>query len=274
MKQKKPEWQALSAYVDGELDATEGAAVAEIAGNHRAVAEQISVLYQLKGATHAALAAPAGDLTDLLPKAPRRSRMMRTLQLAAALLVVAVLTAGWFWFRPAEGALPPELLATARMLHTEWLHAQETGADEGKPATLVAALARFRHLPVVPDLESGKLFVDRVSFADHTSFAGNKGGHVLQVGYRGLHGCHLSLFVFSDVKLPGALTRLDAGKDRFYGWQVHDLGYLLFAEGMDGNRFDLIARKVEEETRSRAPFDGTTRQALAESKRRSKSCAA
>ncbi len=64
------------------------------------------------------------------------------------------------------------------------------------------------------------------------------------------------------------------GGERAFGWQTNDLGYLLFATGMDGSRFDLIAQKVEQETRSHTPFDQRTREALAESKRTSAHCAA
>ena len=64
------------------------------------------------------------------------------------------------------------------------------------------------------------------------------------------------------------------GLEQAYGWQVDQLGYLLFAVGMDRARLAFIAREVEVATRSGIPFDDQTRQALAESKAKSASCVA
>ncbi len=265
-----PTWRTLSAYVDGELDASGAAAVADAAGTEPGVAAQIGLLFQLKGATHAALMPPPVDLdvAGLL----RRKRRSRTLlpKAAAAAIVLLVITAGvgWLSLRPQHSTLPPDLLVTARTLHTDWLNAEAAGNAADPPATLIAALARFRQLPVIPDLESAKLTIERVSLAERP------GGQVLQVGYEGTHGCHLSLFVFADAAMPSTLIQLDIGNERAYGWQVGNLGYMLFAKGMDGQRLDLIAHKVEQGTRTHAPFDGRTRQALEDSKRQSASCAA
>jgi anti-sigma factor RsiW len=270
MNSGSPTWRTLSAYVDGELDASGAAAVAEAAGTEPGVAAQIGLLFRLKGATHAALAAPPADfdLARLLEQ-KRRPRPRWPWAAAAAMVLVALLTAGgWLWLRPQQSTLPPDLLATARSLHTDWLNSNASGSAGDRPATLIAALGRFRQLPEIPDLESAKLTIDRVIFAERPT------GDVLQVGYRGTHGCHLSLFVFADEAMPQTLVRVDIGIERAYGWQVGRLGYMLFAKGMDGARFDLIAHKVEEGTRTHAPFDSRTRQALEESKRHSTSCLA
>lgn len=271
MSAKSPSWQSLSAYVDGELSASEAADVADAAGHEPTVAEQIAGLYRLKAATHAVFAAPQPGLSlaGLLPQRKRRWPVAARAACAAAAVVLAVmLAAGWLWLRPSAAALPSDLLATARSLHTDWLNADEAGSAADAPATLFAALADFRQLPVVPDLESAKLTIDRVTLAERPS------GNVLQVGYRGTHGCHLSLFIFANAAMPQTLSRVDIGVERAYGWQVGNLGYMLFAKGMDGARFDLIAHKVEEGTRTHAPFDNRTRQALEESKKHSASCIA
>ncbi len=266
-----PTWRTLSAYVDGELDAAAAAAVAEAAGNEPKVAEQIAKLYRLKGATHNAFAAPAEALgrLDLTGIPPRKTPWRKRAAVAAAIALVAVLAgAGWFFVKPQRTVLPPDLLATARTLHTDWLNAGDVQATDDPPATLIAALAQFRRLPVIPDLASAKLTIDHVTLSKRSK------GDVLQIGYLGTHGCHLSLFVFANGAMPGTLVRVDIGTERAYGWQVDDFGYLLLAKGMDGNRLDLIAHKVEEATHTHAPFDNRTRQALEESKRKSTSCLA
>lgn len=265
-----PDWQTLNAYVDGELDVDAAAAVAAAAGEDPAVAEQIAALYRLKGTVRETRPAAPADLDGLMPRPPWwRSRAVRAA--AAAVVLIAVVAGGWLSLRPHQASLPTDLLAIARELHVDWLHADSTAGQTNPRAamtTLIGALTQFRELPIIPDLESAKLTVD------HVGFSTQSGRQVLQIGYLGTHGCHLSLFVFPGAKLPTTAVRLDRGNELAYGWQVEQLGYLLFALGMDHNRFDLIARKVEEETRTHAPFDSLTREALAESKRKSAACAA
>ena len=66
--------------------------------------------------------------------------------------------------------------------------------------------------------------------------------------------------------------QVSTGKQRAYGWRVGDLGYLLFAVGMDPNRLALIADEVEKATRAHAPLDAEARQQLADNKRHSTTC--
>ncbi len=261
---RMPDWTTLNAYVDGELDPAAAAAVADAAGADAGVAGQIALLYQLKGVTHAAAPeAPAG-LADRLPKPRRIWPAAMAACIAAAMLIGAAL-----WVAAAtmqSPVLPSELLATARSLHGEWLSADARGQADAPPAVLLAALTRFGQVPVVPDLESTELAIGLVTIADGPD------GRLLQVGYRGNHGCHLSMFVFADSRMPKSRVSVVAGKERAYGWRVGDLGYLLFAVGMDQNRLALIADKVEEATRARAPLDAAARQQLAANKRISATC--
>lgn len=266
---RSPSWRTLNAYVDGALDASEAGAVATAAGNDPEIAEQIAALYRLKGVTRDAFAAAPADLAPIsLPRGRRWPGLARAA--AAAVVLVAVLAAALTMSgpgtKPVQATLPADLMATARNLHSDWLMADAAGVAEDSTATLIGALAHFRQLPTVPDLESAHLTITRVKFADRDPRP------VLQVGYRGVHGCHLSLFVFAEADLPDAMAGLDIGNERAYGWQVNELGYLLFAVGMDRNMLDLIAQTVEQQTRTHAPFDGDTREALAEQKRHSSSC--
>jgi len=269
MTRERPDWPTLNAYVDGELDARQASAVAEAAGSDAAVAEQIACLYRLKGVMPAVPPAAPADLRDHLPK-PRRRPVAGILAAAAVvILVVGVALIQALGATPEDSTrLPGPALAAARTLHLDWL-ATDSGPNAGAPPSLVlAAMSQFNRPPVIPDLTSSKLTIERVTVTDQPD------GQVLQVGYRGNHGCHLSLFIFANGTLPSRLVREDRGTERAYGWEVADLGYLLFAVGMDSARYDLIARKVEEATRSGTPFDDKTRQALAESKAKSASCVA
>ncbi len=269
MRRDAPDWQTLSAYVDGELDARAAAAVAEAAGSDAVVADRIACLYQLKGVMPAVSPPPPADLRDLLPK-PRRRPVAGIIAAAAVvILVIGVALFQAVGTTPENSTrLPEPALAAARTLHMDWL-ATDNGPNAGAPPSLVlAAMSQFNQPPVIPDLTSSKLTIERVTVTDQP------GSQVLQVGYRGNHGCHLSLFIFAKGDLPVRMVREDRGTERAYGWEVADLGYLLFAVGMDSARYDLIAHKVEEATRSGTTFDENTRQALAESKAKSASCAA
>jgi hypothetical protein len=266
MRRALPEWQTLNAYVDGELDARGAAAVAEAAGNDTSIADQIACLYQLKGVMPSAAPAAPGNLRELVPN---RSRRLPTGILAACSAVAMVVAVALLWLRAEPPvALPDGALVAARTLHEDWLATESLAQSEAPPSLVMAALSQFRRVPVIPDLTSTKLTIERVTVTDQPA------GHMLQVGYRGNHGCHLSMFIFDNGNLPSQMVQEDRGAERAYGWEVEELGYLLFAEGMDSTRFDLIAHKVEAATRSGMPFDEQTRQVLAENKAKSANCAA
>ncbi len=260
----QPDWQTLNAYVDGELDPAAAAAVAETAGSDPGIAEQIALLYQLKGASHGAMPEAPASLAGQWAGRHRKS----ALAVAAAVVVIMLFGAAIaFELYRMQAPMPSQnLLVTASTLHSQWEEAERSQSVDATPGVVLAALSRFGQLPVVPDLESTELAIG------HISVSNGPEGRLLQIGYRGKHGCRLSLFVFNHARLPEMRVRTENGLERGYGWQVDDLGYLLFARGMDESRFDLIADKVEQATRRRAPLDRQAAQQLAENKRHSASC--
>ncbi len=264
MTMRMPDWTTLNAYVDGELDAAAAAAVADAAGRDRAIADQIAALYKLRGVARQAAPEAPPDLADLMPARRRISPAALAASLAAAVLVGVAL---WMALASMRApVLPSDLLATAQSLHDKWLSTDAHGPADAPPTVLLAALTRFGQVPVVPDLESSELSIALVTVA------GGPDGRVLQVGYRGNHGCHLSMFVFADSRMPRSRASIAIGAERAYGWRVGDLGYLLFAIGMDENRLALIANTVEQATRAHAPLDAAARQQLAANKRLSATC--
>lgn len=261
-----PDWQMLNAYVDGELDAADAAFVAEAAGNDPAIADQIALLYQLKGLSHETFSGQIpDDLSGISLVRPfwRRAPVV----MAAAAVVAAMVVGSSFWLGRSTVSVEENAVAVARVMHDEWLNDDQMQSERKSTAILVNALTQFQGMPVIPDLESAQLHISKVKFSRQEN------GDVLQVGYRGNHGCHVSLFVFSNGHMPAKITEIQNGKERAYAWEIGDLGYLLFAVGMDPNRLDLLAQKIETQTRSRQPFDHLTREALAASKRNSASCA-
>ncbi len=262
----RPDWTTLNAYVDGELDAAAAADVADAAGSDSATANQIAALYKLKGVSHGAAAEAPADLKALMPK---RRTVWPSAMAACIAATILVGTALWMLVPSARApTLSRDLLTKARTLHGNWLAAEARGMADTPPAVLLTALTTFSQVPVIPDLRSTELEIDLVKVAEGPD------GRMLQVGYRGNHGCHLSLFAFVDDHMPKTAVRVDAGNERAYGWRVGDLGYLLFAVGMDESRLALIAEEVEKATRVRAPLDAAAKQQLAENKRHSSSCQA
>lgn len=269
MNKDFPDWQTLNAYVDGELDATTAAAVAEAAGDDAAVAEQIATLYQLKGVSHNVAPEAPADLMDLMPPVPASTRRTPVSIAAAVAMLAIALASIWVSFeRDSEQTIPAELLARAGSLHAQWLQSDVDAKMDTQPTVLLAALSGFGKVPFVPDLSSTTLSISRVTVDDSPD------GQILHVGYRGTHGCHLSLFVFEGDAIPSTSQEAVQGSDLARGWRVNDLGYLLYARGMDRSRFQLISSTVEDATRKNTPLDNAAREQLAANKLHSRSCQA
>jgi hypothetical protein len=262
----QPDWSTLNAYVDGALEPAAAAAVADAAGADPRIAEQIALLYQLKGASHGAMPDAPAELAGALARCRSKPLLALAAVAATVFLVGTAIAVGLY--RMHTPALSEDLLATARTLHEKWEEADRHRPADAPPAAVLAALSGFGQMPFVPDLESTELTIG------HITVSKGPAGRVLQIGYRGNHGCHLSLFVLTHARLPEMRVRVAMGRERAYGWRVHDLGYLLFAEGMDESRLTLIADKVEQATRSRAPLDRQAEEQLAENKRESAPCRA
>jgi anti-sigma factor RsiW len=266
MKNRTPDWCTLNGYVDGELSRKDAADVARAAADSPGVADDIALLNRLKGGVQDAFPAAPADLASLIPaekpwRLPMRAAACLALfAAAAAMLLMALWPAG---LTPGDNGM----LLEARNLHSHWLIQDREGPVDSPPVVL-AAVSRFGHLPLVPDLESTGLSVQLVSVSD---FAGKR---MLQIGYSGQHGCHLSLFVApAAAATPPYIAGLGSA-ERAYAWTAKGLAYLIFAKGMDTSRFDLIAEKIEAATRANAPLDAQAQQQLAENRRNSASCQA
>jgi anti-sigma factor RsiW len=267
MKMPPRDWQTLNAYVDGELPPQEAAAVARAAGLDPAIADRISQLYHLKGCIHDAVPQAPADLASLIPPPAQKRPAMRWLPFAAGAMALAFLLVFALPGEDPQERGQEAFVASARILHQRWLERDEAPTENTTPAAL-AAITRFGRVPIVPDLESTGLTIGLVAVFDEPAH------QVLQIGYRGHNGCHLSMFVVADAQLSNATIQGRGDLERSYAWYVGDLGYLLIAQGMDQGRFDLIADKVENATRTNAPLDSLDREELAANKLASARCAA
>jgi len=260
MSSRLPNWDALNAYVDGELDPARRAEIAERIARDPALARQAAALAGVK----ASLAEPANvPAFDFGPPAAASRRRRRWLTAAAA--AVAILAASAFWATQYVQTDPAWLTAAATAHDS--LAAQQT--DASRDAERIAATAGFR--PYIPDLAAAKL---RLAAAAPLSVNGYSGGLALQ--YTGTRGCRVTYVAFpgAGISLGERLERIEIGDLTGYGWRVGAVGYALLAESMDPDRLAVIAANVHAASRLYRPFDDAARTQLAQSRAASRPCTA
>ena len=268
----QPSWVELNAYVDGELDAGRAESVARAVACDAEVAAQVAALRRLK-----TVAGRAVEQTPPAAPAPPRRPAVRRLAVlrlgVAACLAVLLLSAGLLLAERMIGPGRASLVARGWAGHEAWLAGGAGGGVE--PSFLLTALAGLGPQARVPQLDAAKLRLDHVAVLPGSGAGSGEDGALLHLGYRGLRGCRLSLFIFAaEGGWPGDYASA-AGEGRLgVGWQVAGLGYLLLARGMDPVRFDLIAATVAEATRLRQPFDAAARSALRRSRETGPPCRA
>lgn len=260
MPSRSSDWEALNAYVDGELDPARTAEVAERIAHDPALARQTAALTGMKAALAETPDTPAFDFD---PPATESRHRRRWLAIAAS--AAFILAASAFWATQFDQATPTWLTAAATA-HSN-LAAQQT--DAPLYAEQVAAVAGFR--PYIPDLVAAKL-----SLAAAAPFPvnGSPGGLALQ--YTGTRGCRVTYVAFpsEDFTLGESLAQIETGGLTGYGWRVGAIGYALLAQGMDPNRLAVIAAKVHAASRLHRPFDDAARTQLAQSRAESRACTA
>lgn len=235
--------ELICAYVDGELDPGESALMAARVAEEPELARRVAALVALKRAI-ANFGAEAAVVPVRVPGGPFRTRgglWQKLTGLATASLAGATLAAALMWpgYRQdtaqmtGAGVVPIrsgtlgsfdaiEVFAT---LHDEW-----TSADG------MAVQARF--MPAAstwPDLTSAGLTLVR-----EKGVLGATG--ILHVGYRGSHGCRLSLFRVAGTDHGPAqpVVRQEAGL-RLASWQNDRGRFVMLSRGMDRHRFAALA---------------------------------
>jgi anti-sigma factor RsiW len=269
MSESKPNWCDLNAYADGELLPTEAAGVARAVAEDPALADQVATLARLKATVQeqgqVPLPAKLADICGTTPQgadttAQPLRRTWAWLGAAAATAAFIVLAAALLI--PAERkTAQPAWHDFAVQLHQAWARAEPDEATEPSADALLASLSNLGQAAQVPDLSGARLTVGYVQplASDH--------GQGLHVGYRGTRGCRVSLIVLPAVAgLPQKPVMLAGVGRQRYTWRVGGLGYALLASGME--------HSVHEASLKQAPVGPETRVALAESRARSRPCAA
>ena len=143
--------------------------------------------------------------------------------------------------------MPDGALVAARALHGEWL-ATETGRiSEASPSLVLAALSQFAPVPVIPDLSSTKLTIERVTVTDqpggpHAPSRLSRQPRLSSQPVRLRNG-----------DLPSQMVQEATALERVYGWEVDGSATCSSPRAWTATRFDLIADEVEAATRAACP---------------------
>lgn len=261
MSSRLSDWEALNAYVDGELDPARRAEVAARIARDPALARHAAALTGVKAAFAVPDDVPAFDFG--LPKAGG-GRRLRWRAVAAAAVVVLAVSA--LWGADLGRQTDPAWLSVVATAHHS-LAARQQGASP--EAEQVAASAGFQSY--VPDLAAAKL---SLAAAIPIAVSGSPDGMALH--YTGTRGCRVTYVTFPSegVALTESLSQIETDGLTGYGWRVGAIGYALVARGMDPNRLKIIAVNVRAASRLHRPLDEASRTQLAQSRAESRACAA
>jgi hypothetical protein len=229
MSDDHPGFDALSAYVDGELPHEQSARVAAAAAVHPGVAQDVATLQALR----ASVAAIGREvvLAPIVPPPPPRRR-----RLAVAAAAAAFAIGGAAFVHDANRQRPStqgsgEAAAALFAAHDAFAAGQAghgvVGANgasfEGRLAAAGLALVHSGPAPARP------------------------GAAGWQYGFAGPRGCKLSLF-----EIEGAVAGPDAAPAEadvaLAQWTADGRSYLAIARGMDAGRFDHVVAALREAT--------------------------
>lgn len=240
------DWQRLNAYIDGELGPAEAAEVAATLARQPDLAARVASLSRLKAAT--------GALTEdeELPPLPRRRRPLPLAGALAATVAALVVLALWLW--PASAPPSAAWLDRAVAAHNDWLAAVSTKEAMASLPTAVAQAGTDG----IPDLSEAHLTLVYVRFLPEQGRE-----HALQLGYVGIHGCRVSLWISAAVAgLNEQPAAVQAKGVEGYAWLKDDTGYAFLALGMDPERLRLLAEAVARITQQGHGVDDASRVAL------------
>ena len=261
MSGRRITFEMLNIYVDGELDATAAAEVAQAVADDPSLAREVAALSRLRSAVAESIEAPPLSV----PAPP--STGGRTAAIAAS-IGFALFVAGSVLMSTLDRGPGADWLARAWQMHRGW-------SIEGVTAQTRASLLLAKYVDAVPGAYVPDLSASRLTLVHVTAgpLAGQR--RALLTGYRGPRGCKISLLVFPSLgALNKELSPFRDGNNEAYGWRAGPLDYVIMSDGMDTGRFRLLAENVRHTSRQHVPFDEQTRMALRESRDKSAPCLA
>ncbi|HHZ08201.1 MAG TPA: hypothetical protein GX405_05410 [Rhizobiales bacterium] len=248
MTVRKPDFETLNAYVDGELDAEATRQVETCIAEDEATARQVATLVAMKRAVSGLVAE-----TAVVIVAPERRRPRKHAFLAAAAGLVAALAVAW----GVSGASLPapsksqEIATLDRALarYDSWV------ADGAHEIGTMRPVADFD----APRLDAAGLF-PAIAESD-VPLGPRRASHV---GFVGQHGCHVSLFSWPEPAGDDALKLELTETVAIANWRTHGRHFMLVARKMNSARFTTIAGAMRELTGSGLETSAQTTARLAE----------
>lgn len=275
MQNEKPDIETLNAYVDGELDKEDAAFVASAAAHDPIVARKIATLANLRSTLSETFIAPEPTISELVSRieekpTERDDRSGKSTWMAIAACLAGLLITGVFLYTN-EDAQPGFITWASPVLEAHNLWELPGNGEEPVSLKSVNFLSNeLAKLVYVPDLSSARLNMVYVK-PDH--YAG--GVNLFVAGYAGTRGCKITLVARKALGVLDENMR-DIGKPdlRALAWNAGPLDYILMSQGMDNDRFELIASTVRKSSLSHQPIESQTRIALGISRELSTPCTA
>lgn len=259
--------EILSAYVDGELSATENAEIANAIAVDAELAQQVAILSSLKAAVAAGDCGLKESFDIDLDGPVKKQRKYTWVAVVAGIVTVSILLATLIL--SSDSLLPNQGIQLAEEVHKSWLEEQSKSFSLEFQRSSFVALDHLQIDAYVPDLSKVNLAFSGIR---KISSGKSKGVHI---GYQGPSGCMVSLVVLNNtVGLSPELAYFEKGEHVLYGWQVKKTGFYLLAYKMDPSRLVKVARVVNRLTRERLPLDPESIIALKDARSTSKSCLA
>jgi anti-sigma factor RsiW len=259
MSERRITFEALNTYVDGELDSVSAAAVAKAVAEDPVLASEVAALSRLRVTVAESIEVPS--LSVCVPKSSRR----RSMAIAASIVLIMVV-AGSVLFANLERGTGMDWITRVWQVHHGWSVASV--GPQTRPKLLFAQFDAAVPGAYVPDLSASRLSLVYATVAPFTDQR-----QALLAGYRGTRGCKISLLVFpSRGELGEAISAFRDGNNEAYGWRAGALSYFVLSDGMDSERFKLLAESVRHASREHLPFDKGIRVALRKSRDESAPC--
>ncbi|MBL4691441.1 MAG: hypothetical protein JKY68_08305 [Rhodospirillales bacterium] len=166
--------------------------------------------------------------------------------------------------------LKGDMMQQAWRLHQSW--SLDISGDAYQAISVNADYIKALPEAYIPDLTAARLTLVHASVKPIS-----RNRRALLAGYRGTRGCKISLAVFpipnSAIDSLGKKPVLSKrGYNEAYAWRTGSLGYVIMSDGMDSNRFRMLAQSVQQTSLRHFPFSSETRMALRESRDKSAPC--
>jgi anti-sigma factor RsiW len=237
VSERHPDFDALSAYVDGELPPEQAARVAAAAASDPEVAGQLATLHALRASV--SQLKPEVVISPLNAGRPRGRRAMagRTLLLAGAAAVVIVAALAWH-------------TRTVPVVDTESPHAAIQPLIDDHDAWIATGVSDYRDVAARSE-EFKQLLAQAGLDLVHAVVSVDDGGRLTRhYGFLGSRGCRLSLFESPGAGGAGTVaTAVDADAGlATAAWAVGDVRYVVVARSMSGERFAAVVAALRDAT--------------------------